>query len=430
MIHDLLAKAINKKRENEQERRLIDLEKSFEKERKKKRFQTMISTLLGVVSVFVIWSLFFTKIEEQDQNQDSLYQICLKAKIFESEKKNYFGGDERKYFGENDHWDVNLVFWTTKDMVDTLQLKHQINPAQLNFHKGGERGDSLILTFTKAEIDSLNEIFVEIRPKTTLCKKGSILINLHKKYIKPICFEIAKNYEETDTYEGFVHADLGNKSKPIPLNRALIVVAGKTFYTDSTGQYTISVPRGNALYNHIYVIKQGYCFVDTILRNGINIKLKRDTTQNFDQKWNEILALWELSQKNKRKKTPTQEEQIIMNKFLLDDRKNLRRGLNKENNKDTLRFVYYDLGKVRNGNNDKADCIIAKEGDIRNIIGVYKDKKERKYIFEGSMTLVNSDSAEWSLDIIQYDINFNTQNRKAILSHAYESKKTKITITK
>lgn len=415
LIHDLLAKAINKKREEEQqEKRIVELERS--KKRQKYIYGGIVGFLLTVLALGLLWYILLPEPENQD---DSLYLLCLKAEVQED-------GKDKKSFGPDDYWDVNLLFWTNEG--DTLKLQHQIDLAQCNFHKGGIGTDRLTLTFTRSEIDSLKEIQLEIRPKSTLCSKLTLPINLIKYCKTPeitdtFLVSITKNYEETDLYEGVVYADLEDRIEP--LNEALVVVAGKTTYTDTIGHYALSIPRGNSLFNHVYIIKQGYTSTNTVLKDNISIYLKRDTTMSFRQRRTETLALWEMAYVSLRTKDPSVKEKTIMEKFQIDDKKKLRRGLSV---KDSLFFVYYDNGKVLNTIDNEADNVEVKEGDVRNIIGTYQDKKKREYIFEGFMTMVNPDSAQWLLDITQYDTIFNTRKKKATLIHANEPSKTKLSL--
>lgn len=413
LIHDLLAKAINKKREEEeQDRRIAELERS--KKRQKYIYGGIVALLLAVLA-YGIYSLYSMP-EPVATDDTSLYLLCIKADIQEdSEGKTGFKHD--------DFWDVNL-FLKTKD-GRTLSLKHQIDSAQCNFHKGGTGTDRITLTFTKAERESLGTIGVLILPTTTLCKRDSFPIDL-KRYLRSpdkvdtFHVKITKNFEETDSYGGFVYTDLGNSGKKIPLSDVLIAVAGRTFYTDSTGHYDLSIPRGNAFSNHIYIIKQGYCIADTVLKDNIEINLKRDSMMNFAQRQSDTKELWEIAHVSNRKKELNANDVIIMDRFLIDDKKKLRRGLNV---KDSLFFVFYDNSKVQNVIDDNVD---AKDGDVRKIIGMYQDKKKRHYIFEGFATMVKPDSAQWLLDITQYDSIFNTRNRKATLIHANEPSKTKL----
>ena len=416
LIHDLLAKAINKKREEEeQNRRIAELERS--KKRQIYIYGGIVAFLL-VVLAFGIYS--FSSMSEPEITDDtSLYLLCIKADI----QEDSIG---KKGFKHDDYWDVNLLFKTKEG--HPLTLKHQIDSAQCNFHKGGTGTDRITLTFTRSEIDSLKSIGVVIRPTTTLCKNDSIPIDL-KKYltrsdkVDTFYVKVTKNLEETDSYEGFVYTNLGLVGKKIPLSDVLIAVAGKTFYTDSTGHYDLSIPRGNVFSNHLYFIKQGYCIADTILKNNIEINLKRDTTLNFRQKRTETLSLWEIAHVSNRNEKLDARDVIIMNKFQIDDKKKLRRGLNV---KDSLFFVFYDDSKVKNDVDNKVDAVDAKNGDVRKIIGVYQDKKKMNYIFEGFATMVIPDSALWLLNITQYDSIFNTRNRKATLIHTNESSKTKL----
>lgn len=413
LIHDLLAKAINKKREEEeQDRRIAELERS--KKRQKYIYGGIVALLLAVLA-YGIYSVYSMP-EPVATDDTSLYLLCIKADIQEdSEGKTGFKHD--------DFWDVNL-FLKTKD-GRTLSLKHQIDSAQCNFHKGGTGTDRITLTFTKAERESLGTIGVLILPTTTLCKRDSFPIDL-KRYLRSpdkvdtFHVKITKNFEETDSYGGFVYTDLGNSGKKIPLSDVLIAVAGRTFYTDSTGHYDLSIPRGNAFSNHIYIIKQGYCIADTVLKDNIEINLKRDSMMNFAQRQSDTKELWKIAHVSNRKKELNANDVIIMDRFLIDDKKKLRRGLNV---KDSLFFVFYDNSKVQNVIDDNVD---AKDGDVRKIIGMYQDKKKRHYIFEGFATMVKPDSAQWLLDITQYDSIFNTRNRKATLIHANEPSKTKL----
>ena len=408
LIHDLLAKAINKKRKMaEQERRIAELEKS--KKRQKYFYSGLVAILLAVLA-YGFYQLYSTPVGSIEDDT-LVYQICLKATVLEFK-------DEKKNFGPDDYWDVNLLFWT-KEGTDTLRLAHPIAPAHCNFHKGGG-ADSLVLTFTKAEIDSLKEILVEVRPKTTLCKKVTIPINLLKQYSATIPIGISKNYEETDLYEGSVYTLLDNHLDPIPLNEALIVVADKTTYTNEFGHYAINIPRGNAISNRIYVIKQGYYSVDAVLQDNLTISLKRDTTMNFMQRYSDIEELWDIASYTKRNKIGTEpHEKAILNKFQIDTnyKKNLKRG---ESKIDSLQYVCYD-----NAVNNKADTISAKKGDVRNILGIYKDKNGI-YIFEGYMTLENADSSKWLLDFTQYDSIFNTRKKKATLMFSNDNTKTRL----
>lgn len=426
-IHDVLCKVANKhrkereqekenkKKEEEQNRRIQELERS--KKRQKYIYGGIVALLLAVLSFCIFW--FGTMPKDDSQMDTSLYQICLKAEVLED-------GKAKNSFGPDDYWDVNLLFWTNGG--DSLYLAHQINSTECNFHKGGIGTDRLTLTFTRAEIDSLKEITLEIRPKSTMCSKYSLPINLVKHCKTPdevdtILVSITKNIEETDSYEGSVYAYLENSIEPIPLNQALVVVAGRTFYTDTAGHYALSIPRGNAFSNRIYIIKQGYCFVDTVLKDNIAINLRRDTTMNFRKRRDEVLDLWEIAHVVTRAKAPSAKDRTVMEKFQIDDKKKLRRGLNV---KDSLFFVYYDNGKVQNIIDSEADNVEAKVGDVRNIIGTYRDKKKRMYIFEGFITMENPDSAQWLLDITQYDTIFNTRKLKATLTHTNEPSKTKI----
>ena len=405
LIHDLLAKAINKKRKMaEQERRIAELEKS--KKRQKYIYSGLVTILLAVLA-YGFYQLYSTPVWSVEDDK-LVYQLCLKATVMEFQ-------DEKKNFGPDDYWDVNLLFWT-KDETDTLRLAHPIDPAHCNFHKGGG-ADSLVLTFTKAEIDSLKEILVEVRPKTTLCKKVTIPINLLKRYSEPIPISISKNYEETDLYEGTVYTVLNNRIDPIPLNEALIVVADRTTYTNESGHYAINIPRGNAISNRIYVIKQGYCSVDVVLQDNLTISLKRDTTMNFMQRYSEIKGLWEIASYTKRNKKETDShEKAILKKFQINTeyKKYLKRGFNET---DSLKYVCYE--------NDTTETISAKKGDVRNVLGTYKDKNGI-YIFEGNMTLENADSSKWLLDITQYDSIFNTRKRKATLLFTNDNTKTQL----
>ena len=416
LIHDLLAKAINKKREEEEQgRRIAELEKS------KKRQKYIYGGVVGLLLAFLVFGILKFASRKESPVDYPLYQLCLMANVLE-------GDDKKKGFEHDDYWDVNILFWTTDGNDDTLKLSNPIDPTKCNFHKGGIGTDQLILSFTKAEVDSLKEIKVEIRPKTTLCSKYSFNINLGKSFnnsnlADTIFVPITKNFEETDMYEGAVYAIIENSSEPIALNEALIVVAGRTFSTDTMGHYSLSIPRGNAFSNHIYIIKQGYCIADTVLEDNIVVSLKRDTTMDFRQKRSETLALWKMAYVMTRTNDPSANERIIMKNFQIDDKKKLRRGLNV---KDSLFFVYYDNGKVQNTIDNEADNVEAKVGDVRNIIGTYQDKKKRQYIFEGFMTMEEPDSAQWLLDITQYDTNFNTRKRKATLKHADNSNKTEI----
>lgn len=416
LIHDLLAKAINKKREEEeQDRRIAELERS--KKRQKYIYGGIVALLLAVLA-YGIYSLYSMP-EPVATDDTSLYLLCIKADIQED-------SEGKAGFKHDDFWDVNL-FLKTKD-GRTLSLKHQIDSAQCNFHKGGTGTDRITLTFTKAERESLGTIGVLILPTTTLCKRDSFPIDL-KKYLRSpdkvdtFHVKITKNFEETDSYEGFVYTELGNNGKKIPLSDVLIAVAGRTFYTDSTGHYDLSIPRGNAFSNHIYIIKQGYCIADAVLKDNIEINLKRDSTMNFAQRQSDTRELWEIAHVSNRKKELNAKDVIIMDRFLIDDKKKLRRGLNV---KDSLFFVFYDNSKVQNIIDDNVD---AKDGDVRKIIGMYQDKKKRHYIFEGFATMVKPDSAQWLLDITQYDSIFNTRNRKATLIHANEPSKTKLLFT-
>ena len=416
LIHDLLAKAINKKREEEeQDRRIAELERS--KKRQKYIYGGIVALLLAVLA-YGIYSLYSMP-EPVATDDTSLYLLCIKADIQED-------SEGKAGFKHDDFWDVNL-FLKTKD-GRTLSLKHQIDSAQCNFHKGGTGTDRITLTFTKAERESLGTIGVLILPTTTLCKRDSFPIDL-KKYLRSpdkvdtFHVKITKNFEETDSYGGFVYTDLGNSGKKIPLSDVLIAVAGRTFYTDSTGHYDLSIPRGNAFSNHIYIIKQGYCIADAVLKDNIEINLKRDSTMNFAQRQSDTRELWEIAHVSNRKKELNAKDVIIMDRFLIDDKKKLRRGLNV---KDSLFFVFYDNSKVQNIIDDNVD---AKDGDVRKIIGMYQDKKKRNYIFEGFATMVKPDSAQWLLDITQYDSIFNTRNRKATLIHANEPSKTKLLFT-
>lgn len=415
LIHDLLAKAINKKREEEeQERRIAELEKS--QKRQKYIYGGIVGLLLAVLAFGIFWYANLPK--DDNLKNTTLYQLCLKAKVLEDSK-------EKNGFGPDDYWDVNLLFWTNDG--DTMKLIHQIDPAKCNFHKGGIDTDCLTLTFTEAEVDSLKEILLEIRPKSTLCSKNSFPINIKKHCKAPdvvdtIAVFITKNIEETDLYEGSVYASLENSIEPIPLSDAMVVVAGRTFNTDTTGHYALSVPRGNAFANHIYIIKQGFCFVDAVLKDNMVINLKRDTTMKFSQRRAETLELWKIANIDTRSKEPSASEKLIMEKFKIDNKKNLRRGLNV---KDSLYFVYYDNGMVLGTIDSKADNVDAKIGDVRNIIGTYRDKNQT-YIFEGFITMEKPDSAQWLLDVTRYDTIFNTRKIKATLSHANESSKTKI----
>lgn len=405
LIHDLLAKAINKKRKMaEQERRIAELEKS--KKRQKYIYCGLVAILLAV-SAYGFYH-FYSKPVGSVEDDKLVYQICLEARVMEFK-------DEKKDFGPDDYWDVNLLFWT-KDETDTLRLAHPIDPAHCNFHKGGG-ADSLVLTFTKAEIDSLKEILVEVRPKTTLCKKDTIPINLLKRYSEPIPISISKNYEETDLYEGTVYTVLNNRIDSIPLNEALIVVADRTTYTNESGHYAINIPRGNAISNRIYVIKQGYCSVDKVLEDNLTISLKRDTTMNFMQRYSEIKGLWEIASYTKRKKEKTDShEKAILDKFQINTeyKKFLKRGFNET---DSLKYVCYE--------NDTTETISAKKGDVRNVLGTYKDKNGI-YIFEGYMTLENADSSKWLLDFTQYDSIFNTRKKKATLLFTNDNTKTQL----
>lgn len=416
LIHDLLAKAINKKREEEeQESRIAELENS------KKRQKYIYGGIVGILIVVLVGGLYWLMSlpDKEGYNSNSLYHICLKAKVLENK-------DEKKSFGPDDYWDVNLLFWTANENGDSLRLTHPIDPSQCNFHKGGVGTDLLMLTFTKQEIDSLKEIFVEVRPKSTLCMNHSFPINLighcnDPNKVDTIAVSITKNIEETDTYEGIVYADLENSIEP--LNEALIVIAGRTTYSDTTGHYALSIPRGNALFNHIYIIKQGYCFVDTPLVDNITINLKRDTTVNFVDRFDKIKELWDIAYVTSRTINPTPQEREILKKFQIDKKENLRRGKNVH---DSLLFVYFDSGMDLSSIEKEGSKNRAKVGDVRNVIGTYQDKKKRKYIFEGFMTLENRDSFQWLLDITQYDMNFNTRKKKATLIHADNSAKTKI----
>ena len=241
LIHDLLAKAINKKREEEeQDRRIAELERS--KKRQKYIYGGIVALLLAVLA-YGIYSLYSMP-EPVATDDTSLYLLCIKADIQED-------SEGKAGFKHDDFWDVNL-FLKTKD-GRTLSLKHQIDSAQCNFHKGGTGTDRITLTFTKAERESLGTIGVLILPTTTLCKRDSFPIDL-KKYLRSpdkvdtFHVKITKNFEETDSYEGFVYTELGNNGKKIPLSDVLIAVAGRTFYTDSTGHYDLSIPRGNIHY--------------------------------------------------------------------------------------------------------------------------------------------------------------------------------------
>lgn len=416
LIHDLLAKAINKKREEEeQDRRIAYLEKT--KKRQKYIYGGVVTLLLAVLLGGILW--LANRPKHEDLPQEALYQLCLKADVLED-------GMQDTSFGPDDYWDVNLLLWT--DNGDTLKLLHQIDPAQCNFHKGGIGTDRLTLTFTQSEIESLKEILLEIRPRTTLCSANSFPINLLKHCETPylvdtISVKITKNIAETDKYEGFVYTSVPNNLEQIPLNEALVVVAGKSFTTDSTGHYSLNIPRGNAFSDHIYIIKQGYYPVDTVLKDNIVVTLTRDTMMNFRQRREDIRALWDIALVSQRSKKPSATEEIIMGKFQIDDKKKLRRGMNV---KDSLFFVFYDRGKVQESINEGADNVVAKEGDVRSILGTYLDKKKGMYIFEGFITMEKPDSAQWLLDVTQYDTLFNTRKIKATLTHTNDPSKTKI----
>ncbi|MBR1548479.1 MAG: ATP-binding protein [Prevotella sp.] len=417
LIHDLLAQAISKKREEEeQDRRIAYLERS------KRRQTVLYAGILGLLlAALVAGAIWLASTPQGDAASEmAIYQLCLKADVSDS-------GKNADDFSQDDFWDVSLLLWTKSG--DTLRLVHPIDPTQLNFHKGGSGTDRLTLTFTQAEVDSLREVILEVRPKSTLCRKSTLPINIRKHCTDPLQVDtvkvaITKNIEETDLYEGFVYTYAENSKDPVPLNEALVVMAGKTTNTDTLGHYSLSLPRAGVLSNHIYVIKQGYCLADTVLRPNVKIRLRRDTTLSFAQRSDEIRALWDMAQAGKRSQKPQAAERLLMKKYQIDDKKKLRRGLRET---DSLYFVYYDNGNVQNQADNKADNNVeARVGDVRNIVGKYRDAAGRMYVFEGSITMENTETAQWFLDATQYDTIFNTRKIKATLIHANDDRKTKI----
>lgn len=410
-------KAEKIKAEEEKERREKELEKArLEKEaveKKNRRQRYLVYSLLTILFFGFVWILL-TQVGRQDEESE-LYNICFKPDISEGSEKQYG-------FGPDDYWDVNLYFSTIDG--EELHLTHPIDNSLCDFHKGGGV-DSLVLTFTKTEMLSLKEILVEVRPKTTLCKKDSFRINLNKKYKDPIKFKIAKNYEETDLFEGVVLTDWGNEK--IPLNDVLIVVAGRITYTDSAGHYSISIPRANTIFNHISIIKQGYSIRELVLENNMTIQLERNLNVSFEERQNEIKKLWKIADKKNRKKRQTEYwEDRMLEKFHIDDKRKLKRGLGIKNSQDSLYYVFYDIASRLDSSKVDSDNTGAKIGDIRNIIGTYQSNEE-KYIFEGFMTLENDSIGQWGLEIIQYDTIFNTRKKKATLIHSVYPNQTKIT---
>lgn len=414
LIHDLLAKAINKKRENDvQDNRIAELEKKQKKQ--KYIYVGIVVFLLAIVSGGLTW---IVALQKKGDNELNSYHICLKANVIED-------GGVKKGFGPDDYWDVNLFFSTTDGKK--LELKKPIDSSLCNFHKGGG-ADSIQLTFTEAEIESLRTIKVEIRPKTTLCRKDSIFIDLKKMRGKSIPINITKNMEETDLFEGIVLTKTGNAM--VPLNDVLIVVAGRITYTDTNGHYSISIPRGNTIFNHITAIKQGYNVGDDILKDSMNIILERNTSYGFAERQNEIRGLWKMAEKNSRKRNKEKTEiweGRLLKKFHIDSLGQLKRGFGRNNQDDSLLYVYYNFAAIQNPSNAKD----VKIGDVRNIVGTYQGVDEQ-YIFEGYMTLnqIGSDADQWMLEIVKYDTIFNTRKKEAILFHSTKEKKTKLVFTR
>ncbi len=409
LIHDLLAKAINQKREKEAQTKIIvDLENS--KKKQKKQFFNWIVVLavvfLGIV-VFLILQLI-----GNGRDADTRY-ICFKINALEDTGKV----DD---FAPDDYWDIKLLFSTIDGKE--LQLKHPIDPSQCNFHKGSGI-DSIILVFTETEIMSLGEIVVEIQPQTMLCRKDSFRVDLRKNHDKPVIVNILKNSEETDLFEGVVLTDFGNDT--VPLNDVLIVVAGRVTYTDTAGHFLISIPRGNTLFNRVAVIKQGYNVQDVVLKKNMTIYLERNSTDNFKERQSEIKQLWRMAEKKKRKINRTERwEKKLLDKYNIDDMGKMRRGLGSNSSTDSLFYIYYNANL--DSMNAESEQTNNKNGDMRNIIGTYQGSGE-EYIFEGFMTLEDINTDQWKLEIVKYDTIFNTRKKNATLIHSVIPRQTKIT---
>ena len=208
LIHDLLAKAINKKRKEEEKvRYLLDLQRTAKRMKKKQRFLWAVIIALIIVGGSILWHINYN---QQKQEYEKYHTINVQINV------------DTAFIGKP-KWEAN-VFFKTFDNDSLLFLCH--------INEDSERRISFQLPDSIYQKDSICAV-VEPTDSLRLCLPYTIALLL-----KDSVMQLSINYNKDTTYP--LRGRVINRyqgGNAIPVNQAFVSLNGEVVQSDENGNF-------------------------------------------------------------------------------------------------------------------------------------------------------------------------------------------------
>ena len=390
LIHDLLAKAINQKREEEQERRIAALEES----KKRQKY------IYGGLSAFAILTLIALGY--------AVYKYITKPSTIIEDKYTdvilVFNPDETL---EGDPWEADVKISTLKDTT-TLKLLNK-TPNGDSVHIKGPGADTIKLKMLTDRIDNSFDLEI-ISQKKWLCKsENKKSIKLEKPNVdslKTVTWTKTLTRDTTTMYKFEAQVTTRHGT---PIVDAIVVLGDKLARTNETGHFIFTMKGSRELMGRvIHVFKSEYASKEVrcadILRGKSSLALQ--LKPEFDSLYYRILAV---SDKIVNKGNPlTAKDSSLINMYFGD--KCTFKSSKVQSPDTTFHYVFKRYLKTNVDN---------EEGRIFGYYYLTKDKEKKETPFDGYLQEIDplKDTRRWQMTISAYDSILNKEYITGIISN-------------
>ena len=403
LIHDLLAKAINKKREEEQEHRLAALEKT------KKRQKYVFGSIMFLAIAGLLFAVYKYLTKESTIITDKYVDVLL---VFNPDETLIDAGWEA---------DVSISLF---DTAQVTLLNKALSSKQI--HIKGPGADTIML---RMPMDSDKETTFDMEitaKKEWLCDSKSIEVSLKKptgKSIRTVTWSTMLTRSKSAMYQ------FGGKvtnSGGTPIAEAFVVLGDKLVRTDADGYFTITINDSTELMGSMLnVFKSEYVpkeerGVDILnkMRKYKEVNIALNIRPSYDSLYYRQLMVTE---KIINKEQLTSKDSNLVSMYLGNNSTLLHTDVSSPDT--TFYFVFKQYPKK--GNRKKEKKVIKKEEkdeeeDMEGrIFGYYTTGKSDRTPFDGYTQEIERDKTtrRWKMSIQAYDSVFNKKRITGIFKN-------------